>query len=315
MSWFTWNKTEDTMSWQAVIVKAYYRVQRFFTPLSDELDVQKERDGLEALAKSFKPLGKVDTTRFDADGIPAAWIVPPGLETTRTVLYLHGGSYNAGSIDSHLPLTSNIALAAKARVLAIDYRLAPEHPFPAAVEDAVAAYRWLLKQPVDAKRIVVAGDSAGGGLALALLLSLHQLGLPQPAAAACLSPWTDLTCSGESYLTNEKVDFMIKKAPALKSAEIYYREADPRAPLVSPLYADPKGLPPLLIQVGSEEVLLSDSTQFAEKARLAGVDVTLENWKGMQHVWQYAASLLPEARQAVNRIGEFIIQHCPAENP
>jgi monoterpene epsilon-lactone hydrolase len=299
------------MSWQAQLIKIYFRTQRFFSPLRDELDVARERADLEGFAKTFKPLGKVEVTYVDAGGVPGAWIIPPGLETKRIVLYLHGGSYNAGSIASHLPLTSNIALAAKARVLAIDYRLAPEHPFPAAVEDAVAAYRWLLKQPVKAKQIAVAGDSAGGGLTLSLLLSLHQVGLPQPAAGVCLSPWTDLTLSGESWTTNAKADFMLKRAPGVTSAEIYAGGADLHAPLVSPLFADPTGLPPLLIQVGSDETLLSDSTLFADKARAAGVDVTLEVWKGMQHVWQYAASLLPEARQAVTRIGEYVIQHCP----
>ena len=299
------------MSWQSQLIKIYFRTQRFFSPLRDELDVARERADLEAFATTFKPLGKVDVTRVDAGGVPGAWIIPPGLETKRTILYLHGGSYNAGSIASHLPLTGSIALAAKARVLAIDYRLAPEHPFPAAVEDALAAYRWLLKESAQANQIVVAGDLAGGGLTLSLLLSLRDKGLPLPAAAVCLSPLTDMTFSGESWTTNARTDFMLKRIPAVKSAEIYYREANPRAPLVSPLFAELAGLPPLLIQVGSEEVLLSDSTLFAEKARLAGVDVTLENWKGMQHVWQYAASLLPEGRQAVARIGEFIIQHCP----
>ena len=299
------------MSWQSQVIKIYFRTQRFFSPLRDELDVSKERADLEAFAKTFKPLGKVDITRTDAGGIPGAWIIPHGLETRRTILYLHGGSYNAGSINSHLPLTSNIALAAKARVLAIDYRLAPEHPFPAAVDDALAAYQWLLKESVQASQIAVAGDSAGGGLTLSLLLYLHQLGLPQPAAAVCLSPWTDLTCSGESWTTNARSDFMLKRAPGLESAQIYAGGADLRAPLVSPLFADPAGLPPLLIQVGSDETLLSDSTLFAEKARAAGVDVTLDVWKGMQHVWQYAASMLPEGRQAIERIGEFIIRHCP----
>jgi acetyl esterase/lipase len=299
------------MSWQVVLAKTIFRLLVFFAPSGEELDIPRKRAVLEGYTKVFKPLGKVEVTRLDAGGVPGAWIVPSGLEPKRTILYLHGGGYNAGSITSHLPLTSNIALTSKTRVLAIDYRLAPEHPFPAAVEDAVAAYRWLLKESVPASQIVVAGDSAGGGLTLSLLLTLREKGLPQPAAAVCLSPWTDLTCSGESWATNAKIDFMLKRIPVVKSAEIYYREANPRAPLVSPLYGDPAGLPPLLIQVGSEEVLLSDSTLFAEKARLAGVDVTLENWKGMQHVWQYAASMLPEARQAVARIGEFVIQHCP----
>lgn len=299
------------MSWQAMLLKTIFRTLVFFIPLAGELDIPRERAILERYTKVFRPLGKVEVTRLDADGIPAAWIVPPGMEAKRTILYLHGGGYNAGSITSHLPLTSNIALAAKARVLAIDYRLAPEHAFPAAVEDALAAYRWLLKGSAQANQIVVAGDSAGGGLTLSLLLSLREKRLSLPAAAVCLSPWTDLTLSGESWETNARIDFMLEKISTLKAAKIYLGDADPRSPLASPLYADPAGLPPLLIQVGSEEVLLSDSTLFAEKARAAGVDVTLENWKGMQHVWQYTASMLPEARQAVARIGEFIIQHCP----
>lgn len=299
------------MSWQAVVLKTIFRAKGIFFPSGEELDIPQKRAVLEGYTKVFKPPGNVGVTRLDADGVPAAWVIPSGLETKRTLLYLHGGGYNAGSITSHLPLTSNIALAAKARVLAIDYRLAPEHAFPAAVEDALAAYQWLLKESAQAKQIVVAGDSAGGGLTLSLLLSLHEKGLPQPAAAVCLSPWMDLTCSGESWATNAKIDFMLEKTSTVKAAKLYLGDADPRSPLASPLYADPAGLPPLLIQVGSEEVLLSDSTRFAEKARLAGVDVTLENWKGMQHVWQYSVSMLPEARQAVARIGEYVIQHCP----
>jgi acetyl esterase/lipase len=299
------------MSWQAVLLKTIFRTLVLFVPLGGELDIPKKRAVLEGYTKVFKPLGNPEATHLDADGVPAAWIIPSGLETKRTVLYLHGGGYNAGSISSHLPLTSNIALAAKARVLAIDYRLAPEHAFPAAVEDALSAYQWLLKESIPAHQIVVAGDSAGGGLTLSLLLSLRGKGLPLPAAAVCLSPWTDLTCSGESWTTNAKIDFMLEKTSTVKAAKLYLGDADPRSPLASPLFADPAGLPPLLIQVGSEEVLLSDSTLFAEKARLAGVDVTLETWKGMQHVWQYTASMLPEARQAVNRIGEFIVQYCP----
>lgn len=297
------------MSWQAVALKTIFRAKGFFFPSGEELDIPQKRAVLEGYTKVFKPPGNVGVTRLDADGVPAAWIIPPGLETKRTLLYLHGGGYNAGSITSHLPLTGSLALTAKARVLAIDYRLAPEHAFPAAVEDALAAYRWLLKGSAQANQIVVAGDSAGGGLTLSLLLSLREKGLPLPAAGVCLSPWTDLTCSGGSWETNATIDFMLKRVTTLKAAKLYLGDADPRSPLASPLFADLAGLPPLLIQVGSEEVLLSDSTLFADKASLAGVDVALENWKGMQHVWQYSVNMLPEARQAVNQIGKFIIQH------
>ena len=205
-----------------------------------------------------------------------------------------------------------IALAAKARLLAIDYRLAPEHPFPAAVDDALSAYRWLLAQNISPRQITVAGDSAGGGLSLCLVLAAREAGLPLPAAAVGLSPWLDLTCSGESWKTNANVDFMLKLSPTLQSAKIYLRDADPRDPLASPLFADLKGFPPVLIQVGSNETILSESVQFDEKARSAGVDVTLQVWDGMQHEWQYAASWLPEGRDALKEIGTFLAEKCPA---
>lgn len=300
------------MSWQARLLMLVMRVQRFFTKSATELDVAKDRADGEAFAKIFKPRGKTEITNVDAGGVPAAWIVPAEAVTGRVILYAHGGSYNSGSITSHIPLTTNVALATKSRLLAIDYRLAPEHPFPAALEDALSAYRWLLAQNVDAKRIVVAGDSAGGGLVLALILSLRDSGTHLPAAAVCLSPWTDLTCSGESWTKNKKTDFMLRRIPTMKSAQIYLQDADPHNPLASPLFGDLHNLPPILMQVGSNEIILSDSVQFAEKAKSAGVDVTLDVWDGMQHEWQYAASLLPEARQAIAKIAEFIAGKCPA---
>jgi monoterpene epsilon-lactone hydrolase len=298
------------MSWQAWLLMIVMRVQRFFAMSATELDVAKDRADSESFVKIFKALGNVDITPANADGVPAAWIIPTVLVTERVILYAHGGSYNAGSISSHIPLTSNIALATKSRLLAIDYRIAPEHVFPAAVDDALAAYRWLLSQNIDPKRIVVAGDSAGGGLVLALLLALRDKAMPLPAAAVCLSAWTDLTCSGESWTKNAKADFMLKLIPTLQSAEIYLGDVDPRTPLASPLFGDLRSLPPILMQVGSNEIILSDSTRFAEKAKSAGVDVTLEVWKDMQHEWQYAASWLPEGRQALAKIGEFVSQHC-----
>jgi monoterpene epsilon-lactone hydrolase len=231
---------------------------------------------------------------------------PPRMEGGRTILYLHGGYYVFGSIHSHRNLAGNIAAGARARALIIAYRLGPEHPFPAAPEDALTAYRWLLAQDRRPHQITLVGDSAGGGLVLALLLSLRDRGEPLPAAAVCLSPVTDLTLSGESWKTNDRKDAVIERQVAEEARSMYVARTNPCEPLCSPLFADLHGLPPLLIQVGSDEVFLSDSTCFAEHARAAGVDVTLEVWRGMQHVWQYSAPFVPEARQAINRIGEFI---------
>lgn len=300
------------MTWQARLLMTIMRVQRYFTSSSTELNVARDRADTESFAKIFKPLGKAHISNVDAGGVPSAWVVPAEVVPGRVILYAHGGSYNAGSITSHIPLTTNIALAARARLLAIDYRLAPEHPYPAAMEDVLSAYCWLLGEGVAPRQIVVAGDSAGGGLVLALLLALRDKGMPLPAAAVGLSAWTDLTCSGESWTKNSKADFMLKRIPTLQSAHIYLRDTDPRSPLASPLFGDLKDLPPILLQVGSHETILSDSKEFVEKARSAGVDATFEVWEGMQHEWQYAASILPEGRQAIAHIGDFIAKQCPA---
>lgn len=247
-----------------------------------------------------------------AGGVPGEWIVPPGAEESRVLLYLHGGGYVIGSVNTHRDMVSRIARAAQARALAIDYRLAPEHPFPAAVEDATAAYRWLLASGMPAERIVIAGDSAGGGLTLATLLALRDAGDLLPAAAVCISPWTDLAVTGESMDTKADVDPMIRKAEAIEGAKLYLAGADPKTPLASPLYADLSGLPHLLIQVGTHETLQDDSVRLAERARAAGVDVTLEQWEEMIHVWHFFAFILPEAQQAIDRIGQFVREHVPA---
>ncbi len=295
-------------SWQARVLKAYLRVQRLFSRPKDELDAQKERSELEALAVMFKPLIAIQCSPLVVRRVPAEWIVPSKLSTDRVLLYLHGGSYNAGSINSHRSLAANIAAAANARALIIDYRLAPEHPYPAAVDDATAAYEWLLDNGHAPGEIIIAGDSAGGGLAMALLVHLRDKGKPLPALAICLSPWTDLAGAGQSLQTRAKADIILDAGNLSKSAQAYLGGADPRAPLASPLYADLKGLPPLLIQVGSDEILLSDSTELAERAKGAGVNVTLEVWEPMQHDWHFAASFVPEGRQAIARIGEFVEQ-------
>ena len=294
------------ISWQARVLEFYLVIKNRFSDRSGALDVARERADVESMARMFKPLCAIQCESVVANGVPAEWIVPQGAQSPRVVLYLHGGSFNSGSIVSHRTLAGNVALASKARSLLIEYRLAPEHAFPAAVEDAVAAYEWLLAQGCAPSQIVLAGDSAGGTLTLALLIHLRDHNKPMPAAAVCLSPAPDLTFSGESWILNAKKDLMLDARKERKAVEIYLRGADPRAPLASPYFGDLRGLPPLLIQIGSHELLLSDSTRLAEKAKAAGVDVTLEVWPGMQHEWQFAAKILPEGKRAISRIGAFV---------
>jgi acetyl esterase/lipase len=266
-----------------------------------------------ALLDSFGQAAPEGTavTSVKAGGVPAEWVVDPEADDDRVVLYLHGGGYSLGSLDSHRLLVANISRAAKARVLSVDYRLAPEHPYPAAVDDAVAAYRWLLGQGVNADRIVISGDSAGGGLTLATLLALRDAGDPLPAAAVPLSPWADLEGTGESMRTRAAVDLMIQPDRLKETADLYANGADLRHPQLSPVHGDYAGLPPLLIQVGDAEVLLDDATRVASIAKAAGVDVTLEVWDDMPHVFQSFVGLLPEADDAVERIGQFVRTRVP----
>lgn len=253
------------------------------------------------------PLG-ADITREDVevDGIPGAWFTPPGAREDAAILYLHGGGYVIGSIDTHAALTGDIARAARMRTLSIDYRLAPEHPHPAAVEDAVAAYRWLLAQGYTAENLAIAGDSAGGGLALATLIALRDADIPLPRAAAMLSPWVDLEGKGESMTTRAKVDPMITPQSVIAFGRLYGGRDNLRAPLASPLHADLHGLPPLLIHVGTAEVLLDDAVRIAERAEAAGVEVTLEVYEGMIHVFQFFATIVDEGRESIQRIGSFL---------
>lgn len=294
------------LSWQARTLKSLLYAKKLLPQNADPLNVEGGRANLELAGEFFRSIVHIDHIGLTANGVPGEWIIPAGAGTERVILYLHGGAYNAGSARSHRALAANIAYAARGRALTIDYRLAPEHPYPAALEDALAAYQWLLDKNIPPKQIAVAGDSAGGGLTIALLVALRERGLPMPASAVVLSPWTDLSASGESWQTNAEADYVINAGKLLASAQLYLGEADARAPLASPLYADLHGLPPLLIQVGSDEILLSDSIHLAERARKDGVDITLEVWEGMQHVWHFAASILPEARQAIERVGKFV---------
>jgi acetyl esterase/lipase len=238
--------------------------------------------------------------------IAAEWLEPPAARGGAALLYLHGGGYVIGSPRSHRHLAAALGAAAGAATLVPEYRLAPEHPFPAAVEDAVAAYRWLLARGVAPGGIAIAGDSAGGGLTVATLLALRDRGLPLPAAGVCISPWVDLTCGGASYASRAASDPIVTQAGIVEMARAYLGAADPRAPLASPLFADLAGLPPLLVHVGSDEVLLDDAVALAERARAAGVAATLEIWPDMIHVWHWFHPMLDEGRKAIAGIGDFV---------
>lgn len=259
-----------------------------------------------AIGEQTLPENGTVVEKVTAGAVPGEWITTPGADAERVILFLHGGGYCLGSCSSHRGLASLLSRAAGVRALIIDYRLAPEHPFPAGLEDAVAAYRWLLGRGVDPKHIAVAGDSAGGGLTLATLLSLRDAGDPLPAGAVLLSPWTDLALTGESLVTRAELDPVLGKASMLGMTRWYIGDMDPRTPLASPLYAEMRGLPPLLVHVGDHEVLLDDAVRVATRARAAGVDVTLEVWDEMWHVFHATAPRVPEARQAVEKVGEFL---------
>jgi len=248
-------------------------------------------------------------SRLNAGGVTAEWVTAEGVSDGRVVLYLHGGGYIIGSPRTHRPLMAELSQASKGRVLGLDYRLAPEHTFPAPVEDSVAAYRWLLNEGYDPARIAVAGDSAGGGLTVAMMVQSRYLGLPMPGAAVCISPWVDMEGLGESMETRAAADPMVGKENLMVSAKTYLGGSNPRAPLAAPLYADLRGLPPMLIQVGDAEVLLDDSTRLAGIAREAGVEVEMDVWDDMIHVWHLFAPILPEGKQAISQAGEFIKKH------
>jgi monoterpene epsilon-lactone hydrolase len=252
------------------------------------------------------PPAGTETVLIDAGGVSAHRIITSAARQDRHILFLHGGGYVTGSPSLYRHLTWRMGAAARAAVLAIDYRLAPEHPFPAALDDAVTSYRWLLAGGGDPRRIAIMGDSAGGGLAFALLLKLRDERTPLPAAAVALSPWTDLALTGPSVRENAEVDPMLNVDGARELAACYLAGADPRTPYASPLYGDPAGLPPALIQVGSDEVARDDAVRMAQRLRAAGCHVELEIWPRMPHVWHLFAPLMPEANRAIARIGTFL---------
>jgi monoterpene epsilon-lactone hydrolase len=275
-------------------------------PPPSTLTLEQRRAQYERAERVFPTPADVAVEHAESPERPAEWLRPPGVRPDAAVLYLHGGGYVIGSPRSHRHLAAAIARAAGTPALLLDYRLAPEHPFPAALDDAVAAYEWLLARGIAPARIVIAGDSAGGGLTVATLLALRERGLPRPGGGVCISPWVDLTGSGASYVTRAAADPIVTREGIEGMAQAYVAGGDRKSPLISPLFADLRHLPPLLVHVGSDEVLLDDARGLAEHARSAGVDVTLEEWPAMIHVWHWFLPMLDEAERAVGNIGTFV---------
>ena len=267
------------------------------------------RAGLDRMGDMAPRRADVRAEAAVVGGVPGEWFTAEGADADRVLLYLHGGGYVLGSVQSHRVMLEVLAVAVGCRVLALNYRLAPEAPFPAAVDDAVAAYRALLDEGVPPGRIAVAGDSAGGGLTLALLLALRDGGDPLPACAVPISPWTDMEGTGPSMESRAAVDPMVQKPVLLDLAKTYLQGADPKLPLASPLHGDFRGLPPLLIQVGDAETLLDDTTRLEPLLKAAGVDATVEVWDEMIHVWHLFAPMLDKAQEAINRMAGFIGEH------
>jgi acetyl esterase/lipase len=270
---------------------------------------QEMRAAMAAAFSAFPSAAEVKCEPVNAGGVKAEWITANNAAPDRVILYLHGGGYVMGSIDTHRELVARLSKAAQARGLVLDYRLARENPFPVAVDDSITAYRWLLAQGYKPERIVVAGDSAGGGLAVSTLLALRDIGSPAPDDAVCISPWVDFEAEGESMKSRAKQDLLVSREMILNLARMYMGEKGSlREPLAAPINASLNDLPPLFIQVGNTEVLLDDATRLADSAQGAGVDVTLQIWDEMPHVWHLAAPILPEGQEAIDKVGEFVLQ-------
>jgi len=274
-------------------------------PRPASLDERRKR--LDALGAQYPLPPDVRVEPVDANGVAAEWTTTPEADPTRAILFLHGGGYISGSIDSHRHMIAQAGREARARTLALGYRLAPEHPFPAALDDAIAGYRFLLSQGFAPETIAVAGESAGGGLAVATLVSLHDAGEPLPACAWLSSPWVDLTMTGASIRTKAAVDPLLSEPYLAELAKAYLNGTDPLNPLASPLHADLRGLPPMLIQVGSAEILLDDAVRLAGAAGAADVRVTLEVWPDMIHAWHHLFyQQVAAGRRALAAVGAFI---------
>lgn len=269
------------------------------------IDIEQYRNLLEKSALAFKLHPSVKTEPLHVESIEGLWLSPPNHDKNRLILYIHGGGYIAGSIASHKDLASRIAIAAEARVLIFNYRLAPEHPFPQGLDDVKTVYNWMLGRYHDTCKICLVGDSAGAGLGLSLLSGLLKTRHPLPECAVLISPWIDLECKNSSLLENREKDPMLSQTLLEKSARLYTDKAL-SDPLISPVNAEFSGICPILIQTGENEILSDDSKILAQKLRQAKATVQLEIWENMFHVWHYFAKYLSEGRQAIDRIGKFI---------
>ncbi len=274
--------------------------------LPDGLSLDERRARMEDIGTRFPAPQSASINPVKIAERPAEWVCDPDTDDGRVMLYVHGGGYVQGSLASHRNLVFEIARSMKGKVLNLDYRLAPEHPFPAAVEDTVNAWAELLEMGIDPKKASFGGDSAGGGLVIAALVSARDKGLPMPSCACCISPWTDLVGSGRTMDTKALEDPMVNRAALKFFSDFYADKEDKSHPLISPLFANLAGLPPLLIQVGTAETLLDDSRRLATRARYAGVDVSYAEWEGMPHIWHIFAPLLEKSREAIIELGEFV---------
>ena len=273
-------------------------------PRATEL-AQRRRD-MDARARQFGIAADVTVEKLSANGVPAEWTATPDADAGGAMLFVHGGGYVIGSLDSHRHLVAELGRAAGTRAMALDYRLAPEHPFPAAVQDTVAGYRFLLSSGIAPRRITIAGDSAGGGLVVGAMLAIREAGLPLPGCGWCISPWVDMEATSAAFTDLAPIDPIVQQAGILEMAGHYLGGADPRSPHAAPIYGDLRGLPPLLIQVGAAETLLDDALRLARVAGAADVFVELQVWPEMIHVWHAFHPMLEAGRRAIAAGGAFV---------
>lgn len=283
-----------------------YFSKQVFKRVSPQSDILRVRKTFEAMQKKNRVAKGVAVSEAELAGIACEWLIPPGCDNAPVLYYLHGGAYLMGSPATHRKMVSHIAKAAGVRALLPDYSLAPEKPFPAGLNDCLAVYRQLLETGVSANDIVISGDSAGGGMSMATMLSLRDAGDPLPAAAVLLSPWLDLTGRGESGITRAEEDPWFRVDDMMDIASMYQPDGELTNPLVSPVFADANGLPPMLIQVGDHEILLSDSTRLTGNITAAGGEVSLKVWPEMWHVFQFFIGQMPESKRAIIDIGDYI---------